>query len=625
MSKIIGALFVGYLSFIFSTVKILPLNSIYLWFLPVIWGFVNLYIYLRYKPIKEFPLKQVLISEIIFITLYGFWTFIKAHTPEIYGIERFMDFGFIQLLGNSRFSPLEDIWMSGLHLNYYYFGHFVSYLLIFFSRVPSEVGFFLVGAALFGLIGSCVFRLAFDIFNYISRDSKTYLSYLAGFLSLYFVLFSGIFQTPFDLISGKDFFYADAARAIPGTITEPPLYSFMEADLHAHVWGLVIGTVVMFSIFNTWSNQETREPTVLFLGYAIGLAVMTNTWDSVTLGFLTGVVLMFLIFKDNLSFSRFILYFSIIIMVSFLISYPWLFFFESPTASISFVKIRSDLWQWFSFWGHFVLIYIIYFTIFIKNIRLVLKKELILVAIVLAAFILIGLTELIYVKDILDGGEWTRANTVFKVTSQTWLWLGFSSGPAIILSICGVKNNIGKIVTAIILLMFFLLTIFYPIKAINQVYLKGRELANLNSGLNWIQERYPDDYRAYEFLRNIRDDLPIDHKKKVILEAEGESYNDTSIFSTFLGWPTVAGWNIHEWTWRGDYNLIGTRGMEVREIYMGDSLEVTKALVKKYNIEFIVVGSVERNRYDQYLNEYKISKIAEEVFRSEGTSIYYIK
>ena len=38
----------------------------------------------------------------------------------------------------------------------------------------------------------------------------------------------------------------------------------------------------------------------------------------------------------------------------------------------------------------------------------------------------------------------------------------------------------------------------------------------------------------------------------VVLEANGDSYSDYERVSAMTGLPTVLGWYVHEWLWRGD-------------------------------------------------------------------------
>jgi uncharacterized membrane protein len=138
-------------------------------------------------------------------------------------------------------------------------------------------------------------------------------------------------------------------------------------------------------------------------------------------------------------------------------------------------------------------------------------------------------------------------------------------------------------------------------------------------GLKWLEERYPDNYAGITWLGN---NFPR-NTQPVILEAGGDSYTDADMFSTFTGLPTVAGWMVHEWLWRGGYDSIAARTEEVRKVYEEGSGEETMSILTKYKVQFIVVGALERQKYLQ-LNEEKIKNLASSVFAAGETVIYRV-
>jgi len=103
----------------------------------------------------------------------------------------------------------------------------------------------------------------------------------------------------------------------------------------------------------------------------------------------------------------------------------------------------------------------------------------------------------------------------------------------------------------------------------------------------------------------------------VILEAQGDSYTDYERISAFTGLPTVAGWWVHQWLWRGSADVVGKRIPDIIEIYEGKDLEKTKNLLKKYHIKYIIVSQLERQKYPN-LNEEKFSILGEKIFESSN-------
>ena len=47
------------------------------------------------------------------------------------------------------------------------------------------------------------------------------------------------------------------------------------------------------------------------------------------------------------------------------------------------------------------------------------------------------------------------------------------------------------------------------------------------------------------------------------------------------GLPTVLGWYVHEWLWRGDTGALNERAQEVEAIYTSTNQEEVKKLLKK--------------------------------------------
>ncbi len=79
-----------------------------------------------------------------------------------------------------------------------------------------------------------------------------------------------------------------------------------------------------------------------------------------------------------------------------------------------------------------------------------------------------------------------------------------------------------------------------------------------------------------------------------VLEAHGDAYREFTRISMNTGLPTVLGWEHHT-RQRGlaDQSLL-ERKRAIRAIYSSDDLQLTKELLVKYNIDYIVIGQLER-------------------------------
>jgi len=79
----------------------------------------------------------------------------------------------------------------------------------------------------------------------------------------------------------------------------------------------------------------------------------------------------------------------------------------------------------------------------------------------------------------------------------------------------------------------------------------------------------------------------------------------------------VAGWWVHEWLWRGSSEVVGERIPEVVTLYESKDLSETRKLVEKYDIKYVIVSRLERQKY---LNLYdkKWLEIGKLIFKSSN-------
>ena len=641
ISKILGFLIIGYLIFLLATLKIIKLDLPYFLIIISLWTAFNFFLNSKLRLIRkeDIKLKRIFSIEFFFLSLFSFWVFVRSFNPEIRGIERFMDFGFLQSLFQTNTLPAHDMWFLGGYINYYYFGHFLGYLILSLSRVDPVPGFLTLVALIFAILGINVYRLGHDLISLLWPKSKKEISILSGCLSFCLVMLAGnwytyswLFQKLKQIFLGglePYFWYPDATRIIPGTITEMPIYSFLEADLHPHMWGLLNGILILTVVYAFWKNKKfglnLKNPYLWLIAFILGVSYMTNSWDALTLGILSIIILFFRFFLiEKLKFSKIVQFLKLVIFIavfSYIFALPWSLFYQLPVKGIGIVSKRSPFLPWISFWGPFVSVLIVFLG---RVIWLKLKNKKIPpfhLALIFASIFFLIFMELFYVKDLFDKGEFFRVNTVFKITNQVWLWLGTVLGSIIIWLFFSFERRTQKIIFCLILFLTFIGPFIYPLKTLWQARLSSKKIIGLTRSLDWWKENYPYDYEAYLFLKNLQKSLPKEKKVKNIVEAEGESFTDSARFSTFLGWPTIIGWPIHEWTWRGTYDIVGPRVEEVKEIYTGKEREETEKILKKYKIDYLIIGEIERERYKENLNLEKLLSLGEIIFQNEKTII----
>jgi uncharacterized membrane protein len=156
---------------------------------------------------------------------------------------------------------------------------------------------------------------------------------------------------------------------------------------------------------------------------------------------------------------------------------------------------------------------------------------------------------------------------------------------------------------------------FYPYFGIKSYYGNLKNYKGLD-GLKYLEKLYPDNYKAVLWINQNISGQP------VMLEAAGDSYTTFNQVSSATGLPTIEGWIVHEWLWRGGYDAPAARQTEVETIYNSSDLSEVKDILFKYNIEYIFVGAKEYEKYEN-LDPQKFEKIGGEVvFQSGQTSIY---
>lgn len=164
------------------------------------------------------------------------------------------------------------------------------------------------------------------------------------------------------------------------------------------------------------------------------------------------------------------------------------------------------------------------------------------------------------------------------------------------------------------------MNLIYMNFAVQSYYGNLSKPVNLD-GTAWLKDQHPDLYDIVQYFETNVSGQP------VILEAQGDSYTDFNVVSSYTGLPTVAGWWVHEWLWRGTSDVVGIRIPDIESIYQSDDVDLTRKLLRKYKVEYVVIASNERQKYEvneKKINEKKFAKIGTEVYRStDGKGVVY--
>ena len=630
----------------------LPVNQpFFIYFFIFVLGVISLSLY--WSKQKEINLflknnwKMILTQEFVFLFFFFFLSIVRGFAPRIEGLEKFMDVGFIAAYLRSPTLPIEDIWLAGASVNYYTFGHFLGAIVTQFWALSVDYSYNLLLGMLMGLVAmqafSVVANFVSTLFNQDSKPQQITAeqiqtrSIMAGVFGAVLLVFAGNGHTTWYWLANHTFvgyWYPNATRFIENTIHEFPSYSFIVSDLHAHVWGMPIVLFFILNIF-LWlknlliANNNRKFKLSQFLtqkyvinaviiGVLLGTIISTSTWDFLIYGLLLSVIsVMILIFNTKQSSH---LFFSAIVMAvfAFITTSPWLLNFDSISEGVRLVQARSPFWQLLVLWTPHVVMTAFVSTLLVWYTKLKNKVSplmMVLLSMAITSIILLILPEIFFLKDIYPTHP--RANTMFKLTFQAFimmsLLIGFFSG---MLSWLQIKKKLSQLkfwFLAGLLLLFVLVTGYYSYFGYRDYY-EGLKNYQTLDGLNFLQKQHPDDYLAINWLRYNLDGRP------VVLEAVGESYTTFARVSAFTGLPTVLGWRVHEWLWRGGFDIPGQRTEEVRKMYEDPSSAVAQQLFRQYKVRFIFLGDKEREAYKN-LDEAQLISLGKVVFNSGDSYI----
>ena len=297
---------------------------------------------------------------------------------------------------------------------------------------------------------------------------------------------------------------------------------------------------------------------------------------------------------------------------------PFAISFNPMTEGIRLVDANSLWWQLLILWGFFWFIALSFWLFLFgklkdKSYKLELS-DFIVLAMTIWSTILIIIPEIIYVKDIYIH-EHHRSNTMFKLVYQSFMMYSIAAGYIFFRIKEGLKDKILLSVFVFLFTLGFTSQMIYPYFSIKSYYGGLKNYQGLY-GMNFLERQYPDNYEAVLWLNKNIEGQP------VIVEAVGESYTLFNQISAMTGLPTIEGWTVHEWLWRGGYDRPGRRLEEVKTIYQGD-LDEAEKLLEKYQVEYVFVGPLEEEKYEE-LDEDRFLNWGQPVFTSGDTAIYQI-
>ena len=255
--------------------------------------------------------RMVLSMEALFLAAFIVFLLIRIANPDLWhpwrGGEKPMDFAYLNAVTRSTVMPPYDPWYAGGYLNYYYFGQFIVATMIRLTGIVPAVAYNLATPMLFAMTAGGAYTVVHGLVEraqlrpgVVKKGAAS--AVIAGLIGALFVTVIGNMDGLFQVWSGAhraldgqpfgDFDFWRSSRMYAwdsggNEITEFPFFSFLLADLHAHMIALpfvllTLGLAISAFLRATSAPRGTPLATIsglAALGLSLGALRVINAWD----------------------------------------------------------------------------------------------------------------------------------------------------------------------------------------------------------------------------------------------------------------------------------------------------------------------------------------------------------
>ncbi|MGQ9674917.1 MAG: DUF2298 domain-containing protein [Chloroflexota bacterium] len=381
LTRTLGLLLLAWITWTVVSLGLFPNTRITVFLALAVLIAANVAVFVRHRRsiIESLWAKRrvVVVGEVVFWGAFALFLAIRLANPDLWhparGGEKPMDLAYLMAVMKSQWFPPYDPWFAGGYLNYYYFGQVIVGTLIKLTGIVPTTAFNLAIPLLFALTFAGVFSAAFNLVA-LREDGRgstrawtiaglagsgmaLLLGNLGGGVQLGETLMrlsplklacpvgldtavglvGGIWQAvtqPGGLNIPTDWYWA-STRVIEGTINEFPFFTFLYADLHAHLIALPLTMLALGLALTlmtslgapmsrlTWQTSRRTEGHLGADGGPAGQEVVTAknvavTWSEVVaLVFLSGLVV------GSLAPTNFWDYPTYLLIVALAVVAPW--------------------------------------------------------------------------------------------------------------------------------------------------------------------------------------------------------------------------------------------------------------------------------------------------------------
>ena len=685
-SKVLAIAVTGYITWFLVSIKLLPFGTITCVGVTIVCALICFFLLRKQsgKKIECFPVESISLiywEELLFFVAFLIWTYVAGFRPAAYGTEKFMDYGFMEAMMRSTSLPATDIWYSQGHINYYYGGQYFAVFLTKLSHTKVELTYNLMRTFVAGLAFAMPFSLVYQMMadrmkgQQKSERIRKGLPYISGFTAgiavsiagnMHYVIYAVIIPW-IEKLTGQEvssYWFPDATRYIgynpyreeDRTIHEFPCYSFVLGDLHAHVVNIMFVLLVIALLYvwlrgvrkktvpaetsmkdgNFWKEQLLM-PHLLVVSILLGMFQWTNFWDFVIYYVVTlGTVLFANIIRFPGKIKKIVTVTVAQMVEIYLIAYatviPFTIQFDTMVDGVALAKYHSYFYQLLVLWGLPAILVITFVIAMLweklrkmenKSLYRLMKSvrtaDLFAVIMGLCAIGLVVIPEIVYVRDIYENGN-ARANTMFKLTYQAYIMFALTMGYAIYRLLAVTKQKIFKMISGICL-FFLIWTVGYFGRSVTSWCGNVLDPSGYQGlyALGYLETDFSEDVSAIKWLKENIKGAP------VVLEANGDSYSGYERVSASTGLPTILGWYVHEWLWRNDTDDLNQKRADVETIYTSQDEHLIRSLLGEYHVSYIFVGSKEREKYEDSLNDTMLQSLGTVVFSDETSGTYIVQ
>ena len=720
--------------------------------------------------------RLLVLAEVLFLAAFFAFVLIRAANPDLWhpfrGGEKPMELAYLNAVVRSATLPPYDPWYAGGYLNYYYWGYFVLALPIRLTGIIPTTAFNLAVPLFFALTLTGAYSIVYNLAEGVRRaggklaanaheyaglasqkarwECVLWSPISAGLAAGLFVavignldgalqLAQGVWGQVFNGVQGLpafDYWRSSrmippldnlapsalafwAPQAIPGLvdvsyhITEFPFFTFLFADLHAHLMVipftlLVIGLGLNLVVGIREGGWFWCSAVVVCLGLALGSLWVINSWDYPSYAVLAAVLLGLAMYLERAApLLRGVLsatLFSAVVGISILAFLPFHQTYETFDAGVAASKWRTPIGSYLAIHGLFLFVVLTFLLVQTHRSLAACfkgrwwstkvaqtesnaqdgrawKRVYLLIGFALAVYLmaagfwtaamlaaLLTLTGLSLWEVLKSGeadrnyravplgllgmalaigfgvdfvrldGDIGRMNTLFKLYLQAWVLFGLAAG--FMLWYLGSQGQLrwrwnwtGRAWLGLFTLLLASSLVYTGLGTKARVADRFQDTPLTLDGTAYLDQalhveegqalRLASDLEGIQWLQDNVAGSP------VVLEAHNEQYHWSARIASYTGLPTVIGWPWHQIQQRSAYSdTIQDRAGHVAKIYSTTNMQKAIDLLNLYEVEFIVIGELERAYYPpEGLAKFQLmvsKRSANLVFENQGMKIYQV-